>query len=103
MNPKESETQKQVMDYLRWKKIFCYKVNNWGFRKQDGGFIPQQQKGIPDIICHYKGQVIYLEIKSEKGKQSEHQLAFNEQCVRDGIQYFIVRNLDQLIKILDAV
>jgi hypothetical protein len=97
---KESDLQKTIIDYLRLKKIFVFKLNNWGFRKPNGGFIPAQTKGLPDLICHIKGQVIYLEIKQEKGILSEHQKVFQKQCTDDMVNYFVIRNLDDIINLL---
>lgn len=58
-------------------------------------------KGAPDRIAHYNGEVIYLEIKTPKGKLSEWQVAFQEQCASDGIKYYVVRSLEDLQAIFE--
>lgn len=51
-------------------------------------------KGVSDIIAVYKGITFYLEVKSEKGKQSKHQKAFQMAIERNGALYFIVRSIE---------
>ena len=99
---KESEIQKMCIDYLKYAGIFCYKINNTGtYKKATGSYIPSQTKGIPDLVMHLDGKVQYIEFKSEIGKMSEHQTAFEKQCTKDGILYWVVRSLDDLIAIVE--
>jgi len=61
-------------------------------------------KGIPDRVMHYKGKVIYLEIKKPGGKQSKHQILFEAQCKEDKVDYWLVSSIEELqekIKRLD--
>ena len=51
-------------------------------------------KGIPDRIAHVNGRVHYLEFKAPKGKLTENQETFREQCMVDGIAYHVIRSLD---------
>jgi hypothetical protein len=53
--------------------------------------------GQPDRIAHIQGQGIDIECKLPKGKLSEHQLAFQEQCKNDGIEYWVIRSIEELI------
>jgi hypothetical protein len=59
-------------------------------------------KGIPDRIVHVNGKVHYIEFKKVKGKLSEHQLAFKAQCEADGIDYHVIRSLDEAIELVNA-
>lgn len=86
----ESALKIQIKDYLNIMRVFSYPV------LQGLGCYP----GIPDRILHYKGSVIYLEIKTGRGKLSSAQQAFREQCERDKIPYYIIRSLEDLQVIL---
>ena len=84
----ETQLKRQVKDYLNAKGIFNFHITQ--------GIACY--KGIPDKIYHYRGEVIYLELKREGGKLSEYQKEFQRQCALDGIKYFVIRNLDELIE-----
>ena len=56
--------------------------------------------GCPDYCFINKHRTIFLEFKSEKGKQTINQMAFEAWCLEIGISYFIIRSIEQAIKIL---
>ena len=84
----ETMVKQQVKDYLAFKKIFNYPLTQ-GIASY---------KGIPDRIMHYQGRVIYLEIKTPTGKMSEKQYDFRRQCNEDGVDYYVIRSIDDLIE-----
>lgn len=86
----ETILKHQIKDYLVIKGIF-----NWHVLQGIGCF-----KGAPDRIMHYKGKVIYLEIKKKKGILSENQKVFQMMCQNDDIDYLVVRKLEDLIEYL---
>ena len=53
-------------------------------------------KGQPDMIAMKNGKVYCLELKSENGKQSKEQKAYQEMCAKNNIPYIVVRNLEDL-------
>ena len=65
--------------------------------------------GQPDITGCYKGQYWAFEVKARKGVmtrkgvQSEKQMEFEGKIDRAGGRYFIVRSLDEVIKIFEEV
>ena len=95
MGIKVSETRikQQVKEYLAIRHIFNYHLIQG----------VASYKGLPDRIMHYRGKVIYLEVKGPTGRMSEHQKVFQEQCQADGIPYWVVYSLDDLIKKLKEV
>ena len=86
----ENEIKRQVKDYLNIKGYFHFHI-----LQGIGAF-----KGIPDIIAIKNGRVLFLEIKRPGGKQSEHQRQFQIFIEGHGGEYYIVKNLDDLIKII---
>ena len=54
-------------------------------------------KGLPDRVAHLNGKVVYLEIKKLKGRMSPYQMALADQCASDGIDYLVIRSLDDLM------
>ncbi len=84
----ERDIKSQVKDYLSIRGIF-----NFPLVQGMGAY-----KGVPDRVLHYKGQVVYLEIKRPGGKQSEYQKAFEAQCLADGISYWLITSVDELME-----
>jgi penicillin-binding protein-related factor A (putative recombinase) len=54
--------------------------------------------GVPDIIGCFKGRMIGIEIKSEKGVVSEYQKEFIENINRAGGLAFVARSLEDVIE-----
>jgi hypothetical protein len=79
-----------IRDLLRAVGIFHYKA--WGG--------PMSAPGIPDIIGCFKGRMIGIEIKSQKGVVSEYQKAFIDNINRAGGLAFVARSLDDVIETL---
>ncbi len=87
----ETSLKCAVKDYLKARGIF-----NYHLMAGMGSY-----RGSPDRIMHYRGRVIYLEIKKKKGILSEHQMEFQRQCKADKVEYWVIRNIDELIKKLN--
>lgn len=94
---KESDVQKAILDYLRYRGIFCFKNNTVGIYKRDtGAYIPSQSKGSPDIICVVDGKFIGIEVKGPSGRQSPDQIEFQERLERAGGRYIVARSIDDV-------
>jgi hypothetical protein len=76
---KESEAQRQILDYLALGHI-CHYWNNSGMMvneyKGRKSFTRFGAVGSPDIIAVVDGQYVGIEIKGHGGNQSEYQKAF---------------------------
>jgi len=75
---KESEIQKSIMEYLGYQKdIYFFRAASGGFKTQDykgkTSFFRTGKPGCPDIVVCKDGKFIGLEVKTDKGRQSEHQ------------------------------
>ena len=91
MPTEETSLKSAVKELLAIKGIFSYPIT------QSLGSYP----GLPDRVMHRNGRVEYLEIKRPKGKLSPGQLAFQEQCEQDGIPYYVIRNIDDLLAVIN--
>lgn len=97
----EKETQKSVMEYLKWKKVFHFRVNSGavvGEYKGNRRFFKFSTPGCPDIIAVIKGKFVGLEIKDVKGKLNANQEAFKSELEKAGGKYLTVKSLDDVIK-----
>lgn len=93
----ESQLQKLVLEYLRKAGYYAWRQHSVGFK----GRYHSSQKGIADICFFNKrGQTVYLEIKTERGKQNEDQKKFETACIANNIPYFVIRDLGGVIEIV---
>jgi hypothetical protein len=102
---KESDIQSTIIDYLFLRKHFFVRLNNippvqtvngrMVFRRMPKG----SMLGLPDIMVLWKGFPVFLEVKAEKGRLSEHQIEFKRRCGEQGIEYWVVRKIEDLQEI----
>lgn len=50
--------------------------------------------GVSDLIFLWKGRAYFLELKTEKGRQSAAQIEWQQVVEKHGFDYFIIRDLD---------
>jgi hypothetical protein len=97
---KEKETQKLILEWLGYQKIFHYRNNSGGMvstYKDKTYFMKFGAPGSPDIICVVKGRYIGIEVKSDIGVQSDSQKDFQERLEKAGGLYILARSLDDVI------
>ena len=106
MKPKilEKDLQKIVIEYLNLRKDIYFIRNNSVASKilrPNGsiGWLNNKKAGSPDLILCFKGQWIGLELKGNS-KQSDLQKQAQQDIERCGGRYYIVRQLEDVIKIL---
>jgi hypothetical protein len=100
---KESDVQRQILDYLALKGIFHYRQNSGGLGGEHKGkkwFVRFGAVGAPDIICVIAGQYVGIEVKAPKGKQSDHQKEFQRKLEMAGGRYILTYSLDDVISLL---
>ena len=100
---KESDLQKQILDYLRWRGIFCWKSNTTGIydpvRKM---FRTNHYKGVADIIGIAKGGfLIAVGVKMKGNKPSPEQVQFIETIKQFGGVACIAYSLEDVEKLIN--
>ena len=88
---KETIIRKMITDALR--------VSGWDvtYHLQGVG----SRKGFPDLTAMKNGQTIYIEVKTETGRQSAHQKEFEQICKEHGCRYIIARSLKDVQDLLE--
>jgi hypothetical protein len=116
---RERDVQKAILDWLQAKHIFAIRQNTGAMRSEYKGKSRFIRFGIPgqaDIlvfpwIYNLQGNGPYLinareivpvwiEVKGEKGRQSELQKSFQAQVEAEGHRYVLARSLDDVIAVL---
>ena len=106
-NTPERDIQMSICEYLAYKRFFFWRQNvNPIFDAKSGGFrrMPAYSvNGVPDIIMIYKGKFVGLEVKNEKGKQSESQKDFEKLCKSNGGYYKVVRSVGDVEQFINNI
>jgi len=117
----ENDIQRSIKDYLQVlenQDKLMFIRNNSGAMPIKGKngktrYIKFGKKGSPDILAWIKksfndgdycirfANTIALEIKSATGKQSEIQKEWQEKFEKLGGEYYIVRSVEEVMKIID--
>ena len=90
MTELESGIQNAIRDYLRWQGWYVVKIH-----QSLGSF-----KGIADLYALKDSRSLWLEIKTPRGKQSEHQAAFGCAILAHGGEYAVVRSVEDMERYL---
>lgn len=98
----ESQIEKSIIEFLSYSKWFVWKnldqplFANGSYRR----LRPGQIKGISDLIAIKNGRVLFLEVKSRKGRLSESQKQFGEQIINAGGEFHVVRSISDVEEII---
>ncbi|KKK89499.1 hypothetical protein LCGC14_2732490 [marine sediment metagenome] len=105
---KEADLKRTVQEYLDWGQ----NQGRWLYlRLNAGNFIEVRgntrrrvmgcQPGTSDFVVITNISTSFIELKSEKGKQSETQKEFQAKVEELGCYYFIIRSIEKLMEVLE--
>lgn len=100
----EITTQSLVLDTLMSQqlmgRLFVQRINNTPIFDGDHfrAMAKGSHKGFPDILVVKNGHIIFIEVKSNNGKQSEQQKEVEQLLLKQGAEYYLVRSLAFLIE-----
>jgi len=94
---------KKILDLFKIQGLLSYRRMHVMPIMRGGKFSANKDMaGIEDIQVYlYGGKTIYMELKTLKGKQSEAQLAREEEMLSMLHDYIVIRSVDDLIKCLN--
>ncbi len=98
----EADTQKTIMTYLQYRKVFAWRQNSGAMPIGEGRsrrFVTFGAVGAPDIFVIKNGAIYGLEVKSAIGRQNDNQKAFQKGFEGAGGKYYIVRSLDDVLRL----
>jgi hypothetical protein len=104
----EARLQSQIVQYLQSKNIYFFSVPNEAAGR-DAAIRMARMKamglrsGVSDLVLVLPGRVVFLEVKEAGGVQSEAQKRFQEKVEALGHQYFLVKSLEDLQKVVDTI
>ena len=97
----EKELENLLLEYLSRTGWFCWKNQTVGIYNAKKKCYqmpnsPHALKGVSDIVAIKRGRVLFIEVKTLKGKQSEHQKEFERNLKTMGGNYLLIRSLKEL-------
>ena len=102
----EAQIEEMILQYLAAAGFFCWKNPTAGYfdgktwRKQASKWAVN---GVSDIIAIKDSHILFLEVKTPIGKQSDHQKSFEKRIVEAGGAYHLVRSVDDIKAVLAAI
>ena len=98
----EKEIQRAILDYLRIKKVVCFKFSNQNFtrnKKKEVIPYPGGYAGVSDIIgCLPDGRFLAVEVKRKGNMPTEAQAEFLKSVIKQGGVAIIARSINDIIK-----
>lgn len=97
----ESKIQSEIFLWFRNENLgtnnIIFSVPNEGSNAKEQMYKKSMGmlSGVSDLICIYNSQLLFVECKDEKGKQSDKQLDFERKVKSNGFEYVVVRSLEQ--------
>jgi len=83
---KESEIQRQIKEALQWRGWFVVKIH-----QSLGSY-----RGIADLYALRDGQHVWIEVKTDRGVQSEYQKKFQRDIEKHGGTYILARSVEDV-------
>lgn len=104
MRNEEHKIQCQIVALCRLKGFTIFSVPNHGIRTprlghyfKEEGLLP----GVADLFLMLPKETshgVFIEVKSEKGKQTKTQSDFEIKCTKLGYRYWIIKSIEEFIK-----
>jgi len=95
----EKAIQKSILDYLGYRQKCFWRNNSGAMVSEYKGrqrFMRFGENGSPDIFVVKNGNIYGLEVKNEKGKQSDSQKEWEDKFTKAGGIYKVVRSLEDV-------
>ena len=102
----EAKIQQEIVQHYRkhnFGKGVIFSVPNeraGGYLAMKGPLLTGLLSGVSDLIVVEKSRVIFVEVKTAIGRQSEKQKKFENNVKSLGYKYHLVRSLEDFIKII---
>jgi hypothetical protein len=87
-NPKRDKNENVIIEALRMAGAFVTSLSD---------------KGIPDLLVIFRGNVFFLEVKSDGGRLTTHQVAWHAEALNHGVKVHIVKSVHDALLAIGAI
>jgi hypothetical protein len=95
----ESAYLRAILEYFQVTRILAFRMNTGvqvAMHKERKRVIRYGSPGMADILAFPYAHVLWVEVKAERGKQSEYQKAFQRTVEEEGHIYLLARCIDDV-------
>jgi hypothetical protein len=97
MPQNEGAIQLQIIHYLKARGHVVGKTKTMGVRRgRIFCFDPYTFRGFSDLVAFINHKIYFIEVKSEKGTQSEDQKIFQKLVEGAGLTYILARSIEDV-------
>ena len=103
----EEQIQREIVKHLDKVKVYYFSCPNENAGGGKGAMIRTRKykamglrSGVSDLIVLLPNRIIFLEVKTPTGTQSPNQKKFHKKVIELGFEYFLVRSVDDVAKIV---
>ena len=99
---RESEIQQSCVSWFKyaWQQYICFAVPNGGSRNAIEAANMKKEgvmAGVSDLIIIADHKILFVEMKTRKGRQQESQKAFQRKVEQLGFKYVVCHSLDEFM------
>ena len=98
---RDDPTRKLIHDELVAQAAQYLELRGWLVFRSHGPRNRPRDPGITDIIAMRRSANLLIEVKVGRDKQSRGQFDFLDKAIRCGLQVYVVRSIDDVIRIPD--
>ena len=95
----QKKTQPETL--IRRSIVEILRMDGWDVTYHQQG--PLCRKGFPDLTALKDGLTLYIEVKTQTGKQSAWQVEFEKICKAHGGTYVLARSVDDIKPYLTTI
>lgn len=102
----EGEILRSILDYLAAERIWAMRINTGAIVSEYQGrkrFHRYGRPGCADILASFNSGFVWLEVKTDKGRQSPAQKEFEAEVNAEGHFYAVVRSIEDVKMALGAI
>lgn len=112
MKGPEAQIQVSILEYLAVRHIWAMRINTGAMFGQHNGknwAVRFAKPGTADILCTFFAGgaafpvVGWIEVKAPDGKQSEAQIAFQEEVEAQGHKYILARSIEDVAGFVESM
>lgn len=98
----EAQIQKEIVTWFRerYPRYILGSIPNEATHGGKGYNAAGICLGAPDLFICIPDKILWIEVKSEKGRLSDNQKIFQSKCTSLSIPYFVIRSLEEFKDIL---
>ena len=107
MRNEEHQLQVSIVKYLRYNNYVVFSIPNHGIRTPRlGAYFKEEglMPGVADLFvmkANRQSHGIFIEVKSLQGRLNETQKHFMARCIECEYDYWVIKDIDQLINKLN--